>query len=195
MIFPSQESSKHLSNPTRPRVQAVFRNATSANVIAYIIITLAGYFSQPENTPDLVLEREKISKNDYLMTIGLCLFSITLSTKISASYNCFRALILNIMKYDPTNYPNRINFILTIVTLSSTTFVAAMFQNISDYISLISSFYGLIIGVIMPGIIFIKTNNYSIFHIKNLLTLIFILTLCSIGALTIFFTLKRIFEF
>jgi len=191
-IFPVISS---LSNPTRPRVQAVFRNATSANVIAYIIITLAGYFSQPENTPDLVLEREKISKNDYLMTIGLCLFSITLSTKISASYNCFRALILNIMKYDPTNYPNRINFILTIVTLSSTTFVAAMFQNIADYISLISSFYGLIIGVIMPGIIFIKKNNYSIFHIKNLLALIFILTLCSIGALTIFFTLKRIFEF
>ena len=191
-IFPVISS---LSNPSRPRVQAVFRNATSANVIAYIIITLAGYLSQPENTPDLVLEREKISKNDYLMTIGLCLFSITLSTKISASYNCFRALILNIMKYDPTNYPNSINFILTIITLSSTTFVAAMFQNIADYISLISSFYGLIIGVIMPGIIFIKTNNYSIFHIKNLLALIFILTLCSIGALTIFFTLKRIFEF
>ena len=191
-IFPVISS---LSNPTRPRVQKVFRNATSVNVIAYIIITLAGYLSQPENTPDLILEREKISKNDYLMTIGLCLFSITLATKISASYNCFRALILNIMKYDSSNYPNGINIVLTVITLSFTTFVAAMFQNIADYISLNGSFYGLIIGVIMPGIIYIKTNSYSIFHVKNLLALIFILTLCSIGALTIFFTLKKIFEF
>ena len=175
-------------------MQKVFKNATSANVIAYIIITLAGYLSQPENTPDLILEREKISKSDYLMTIGLCLFSITLATKISASYNCFRALILNIMKYDSSNYPNSINFILTVVILSSTTFISAIFQNISDYINLNGSFYGLFIAVIMPGIIYIKTNNYSIFHIKNILAMIFILVLCSIGALTIYFTLKKIFE-
>jgi amino acid permease len=191
-IFPVISS---LTNPTKSRMQKVFKNATSANVIAYIIITLAGYLSQPENTPDLILEREKISKNDYLMTIGLCLFSITLSTKISASYNCLRALILNIMKYDPTNYPNGINFILTVIILSSTTFVAAMFQNIADYISLNGSFYGLFIAVIMPGIIYIKSNSHPIYHIKNILAIIFILTLCSIGALTIYFTLKRIFDF
>ena len=191
-IFPVISS---LNNPTRTRVQKVFRNATLANVIAYIIITLAGYLSQPENTPDLVLEREKIYKNDLLMTVGLGLFSITLSTKISASYNCLRALILNLLKYDPVNYPNSINLLLTIIILPATTLVAAMFQNIADYISLNGSFYGLFIAVIMPGIIYIKSNNHSIFHIKNILAMIFILALCSIGALTIYFTLKKIFEF
>ena len=191
-IFPVISS---LSNPTKNRMEKVFRNATSANIIAYIIITLAGYLSQPENTPDLILERNKISKNDYLMTIGLGLFCFTLATKICASYNCFRAIILNILKYDPNNFPNGINLIITIIILSSTTFVAAMFQNISDYISLNGSFYGLIIAVIMPGIIYIKTNNHSFFHIKNILALIFILVLCSIGTLTIYFTLKKIFDF
>ena len=73
--------------------------------------------------------------------------------------------------------------------------IAAMFQNIADYISLNGSFYGLFIAVIMPGIIYIKSNNHSIFHIKNILAMIFILALCSIGALTIYFTLKKIFEF
>ena len=184
-----------LTNPTKERMQKVFRNATLTNIVAYIIITLAGYLSQPENPPDLVLERDKISDNDYLMTIGLFLFSITLSTKISASYNCFRALILNLLKYDSVNYPNGINILLTVTTLACTTFVAAMFQNISDYISLIASVYGLSIAVIMPGIIYIKSNNNSIFHIKNILVLIFILALSSIGALTIYFTLKKIFQF
>ena len=191
-IFPVISS---LTNPTRQRLQKVFRNATTINIIAYILITLAGYLSQPENPPDLVLEREKISSNDYLMTIGLCLFSITLSTKISASYNCFRALLLNILRYDLKNYPNSINLVLTISTLTITTFVAAMFQNISDYISLIGSFYGLFIAVIMPGIIYIKMSPNPLFSLKNIIVIIFIVVLCSIGTLTIYFTLKKIFNF
>ena len=190
-IFPVIAS---LYNPTKNRMQEVFKQSTLINVISYIIITIAGYLSQPERTPDLILERERISQNDYLMTIGLCLFSITLITKISASYNCFRAIILNIFKYNPINYPNGINFLLTIIILSITTFIAAMFQNISDYINLIGAFYGLFVAVIMPGIIYIKINNYSICHRKNIFAMIFILVLCSIGILTIYFTLKNIFE-
>ena len=191
-IFPVISS---LNNPTRTRLQQVFKIATTTNVIAYILITLAGYLSQPENTPDLILEREKIYKTDLLMTVGLSLFCITLATKISASYNCLRAIFLNLLKYDSVNYPNGINIILTLTSLTASTFVAAMFQNISDYISLNGSFYGLFIAVIMPGIIYIKSNPHPLFHIKNILAMIFILALCSIGALTIYFTLKKIFEF
>jgi amino acid permease len=190
-IFPAISS---LKNPTRIRVQKVFKGAATVNAISYIIITISGYLSQPENTPDLILEREKISKNDYLMTLGLSLFSITLTTKVSATYNCLRALILNLMKFDPNNYPNGINLILTTIILSFTTFVAAMFQNISDYISINGSFYGLFISVIMPGIIYIKSNSYPISHIKNILAILFIIILCSIGAITFYFTLKKIFE-
>ena len=83
---------------------------------------------------------------------------------------------------------------MTIITLTITTFIAATFQNISDYINLNGSFYGLITAVIMPGIIYIKSNDYPIFHIKNLLSIIFIIALSSIGAFTIYFTLKNIFE-
>ena len=191
-IFPAISG---LANPTRERVQKVFKIETFVIITSYIIITLSGYLTQPENTPDLILEREKISKNDYFMTIGLFLFSITLVTKVSTSYTCFRALLLNVMKYDQNNYPNSVNYIMTIITLTITTFIAATFQNISDYISLNGSFYGLIVAVIMPGIIYIKSNDYSIFHIKNLLAIIFILAFSSVGALTIYFTLKRILEF
>ena len=191
-IFPAISG---LANPTRERVQKVFKIETFVIITSYIVITLSGYLTQPENTPDLILEREKISKNDYIMTLGLFLFSITLVTKVSTSYNCLRALLLNAMKYDPNNFPNSVNYIMTIITLAITTFIAATFQNISDYISLNGSFYGIIVAVIMPGIIYIKSNDYSIFHIKNLLAIIFILAFSSVGALTIYFTLKRILEF
>ena len=102
------------------------------------------------------------------MTVGLILFSITLITKIVSTYNVLRSLLLNLFKFDSINFPNSINFILTIITLAITTFVAAMFQNISDCININGAFYGLFIAVIMPGIIYIKTNNYSLYHIKNI---------------------------
>ena len=189
-IFPVINS---LENPTQQRVNKVFKISMFNNVICFIIITVAGYLTQPKNTPDLILEREKIFKKDYIMTIGLGLFCVALITKICAAYNCFRAIILNIFKFDSNNYPNSINFILTISTLSLTAFIAAMFQNISDYININGSFYGLFISVIMPGLIYIKSNNHSICHIKNILTIFLLLVLSFIGATTIFFTSKKLF--
>ena len=127
------------------------------------------------------------------MTLGLILFSLTIMTKIGALFNCLRSLILNAMKYDLDNYPTSVNLILIFAVFSITTFIAATFQNISDYISLISSFYGLFIAVIMPGVIYIKSNNVSFY--KKYFAFVFILMFCLIGTFTIYFTLKKIFDF
>ena len=189
-IFPVMSS---LSNPTEERVNSVFKRATIINAISYVIITLAGYLSQPSHTPDLILEREKISDSDYLMTLGLILFSLTIMTKIGALFNCLRSLILNALKYDLDNYPTSVNIVLILIVFSFTTFIAATFQNISDYISLISSFYGLFIAVVMPGVIYIKSNNISFY--RKYFAFVFILIFCMIGTFTIYFTLKKIFDF
>lgn len=182
-----------LVNPTQERVNTVFKRATIINVVSYIIITLAGYFTQPQHTPDLILEREKLDNTDYLMTLGLILFSITIMTKIGALFNCLRSLLLNFLKYDVDNYPNNVNYLLIFIVFSITTFIAAMFQNISDYISLISSFYGLFIAVVMPGLIYIKSSDAP--QLNKSLALCLIIALCSIGAITIYFTLKKMFNF
>jgi len=182
-----------LTNPTEERVNSVFKRASIVNAVSYVIITLAGYLSQPSHTPDLILEREKISDSDYLMTLGLILFSLTIMTKIGALFNCLRSLILNAMKYDLDNYPTSVNLILIFIVFSFTTFVAATFQNISDYISLISSFYGLFIAVVMPGIIYIKSNDKPGY--KKFFAFIFIIIFCLIGSFTVYFTLKKIFQF
>ena len=186
-IFPVLSN---LNEPTKKRVNSVFRKSTYINSIFYIIITLFGYLSQPEKTPDLILERQKISNSDYLMTFGLILYCITIITKISSLFNCLKSLLLNIMKYNIDNYPTNINILLIFIIFSISTFVAVVFQNISDYISLISSFYGLLIANIIPGIIYIRTNENS--QKIKCFVLIILIVFCSIGALTIYFTLKKL---
>ena len=58
-VFPVLNS---LHNPTRKRVQKVFRRATLLDIVCYLIIGFSGYLTQPQNTPDLILERDKIPK-------------------------------------------------------------------------------------------------------------------------------------
>ena len=190
-VFPVLNS---LHNPTRKRVQKVFRRATLLDIVCYLIIGFSGYLSQPQNTPDLILERDKIFKNDFLMTIGQILFIFTLVAKICANYNGLRTTLLILFNYDPIEYPNNVNFIITVTSLGITTFIAAIFQKISDYISLIGSFCSVFVAVVMPGMIYIKDNDSSITSLKNILAILFVIVLSLFGLLTSFCTIRGIIE-
>ena len=183
-----------LYNPTRKRVQQVFWRATILDIVCYFIIGYSGYLTQPQNTPDLILERNKIFKNDILMTIGQMFFIFTLITKISANYNGLRTTLLIMLDYDPIEYPNKVNYIMTSISLAITTFIASTFQKISDYISLIGSFCSVFIAVVMPGMIYIKENDKSITHIKNILALLFVIVIAFFGLYTSYCTIRGIIE-
>ena len=183
-----------LHNPTRKRVQQVFWRATMLDIVCYFIIGYSGYLTQPQNTPDLILERNKIFKNDIIMTIGQMFFIFTLITKVSANYNGLRTTLLILFNYDPIEYPNKVNYIMTIISLGVTTFIASTFQKISDYISLIGSFCSVFIAVVMPGMIYIKDNDKSITHIKNILALLFVIVISFFGLYTSFCTIRGIME-
>ena len=185
-VFPVLNS---LHNPTRKRVQKVFRRATLLDIVCYLIIGFSGYLTQPQNTPDLILERDKIFNNDFLM-----LFIFTLIAKICANYNGLRTTLLIMIGYDPIEYPNNVNLIMTIISLGITTFIAAIFQKISDYISLIGSFCSVFVAIVMPGMIYIKDNDKKITSIKNILALLFILILSIFGLFTCFCTIRGIVE-
>ena len=189
-LFPILSS---MNRPIKIRVQKVLKNAVLIDVISCIIISLSGYLSQPFHTPEIIIEREDIYKHDILMIIGDILFICTLITKIGANYNGFRITILNLLNYDSINYPNFINLIITFFTLFSTTLIASLFKNnISDYLGLIGTFCSIITVIIMPGMIYIKGNTYSIYHKKNILTIIFMLIFSFIGLCTIFCTINKI---
>ena len=190
-VFPVLNS---LHNPTRKRVQKVFRRATLLDIVCYLIIGFSGYLSQPEHTPDLIVERDKIFSNDFLMTIGQVLFIFTLVAKICANYNGLRTTLLILFNYDPIEYPNNINLLITVISLGTTTFIAAIFQKISDYISLIGSFCSVFVAVVMPGMIYIKDNDQKITSLKNILAILFVIILSLFGLLTSFCTIRGIIE-
>ena len=183
----------NLQKPSKIRVQKVFKNAILIDVISCMIIALSGYLSQPFNTPDLIIERHTIYKHDILMITGLILFVFTLITKVGANYNGFRITILNLFKYDSANYPNHFNIIFTFFTLTITTFISAYVKkNISHYLNMVGTFCSIIVVILIPGLIYIKGNDYPIYHYKNILTIIFILGIVSIGIISLYCVLQKL---
>ena len=181
-----------LHNPIERRQKKVIRRAIYIDIISYLIIGASGYLTQPINTPDLIIEREKLFNTDWIMTIGQILFILTLLAKISANYNALRSCILVLLGYDTHNFSKITNIVITVVTLLITTFIASIFQSISDYISLIGSFCTVIVSFFIPGLVYIKGNDYSIKHYKNILTIIFISIILILGLTSGFFTIKGI---
>ena len=187
--FPVLET---LHNPTERRSKKVLKRAISIDIICYLIIGAAGYLTQPIDTPDLIIERNKILDNDWLMTIGEICFIFTLLAKISANYNALRSCILVLLNYNTADFSNYVNFMITIIVLLGTTFIAVIFQSISDYISLIGSFCTVLISFYIPGIVYIKGNDYSVTHWKNIITIVFITIILILGLSSGFFTINGI---
>ena len=189
--FPVFES---LYNPTKKRIDKLLNRAISIDIICYLIIGAAGYLSQPLKTPDLIIERDKIFSSDWLMTLGNFFFMFTLIAKICVNYNAQRSSILILLQYKTNDFPNSINYIITSSVLAITTIVAISFQSISDYISLIGSFCTVVICFCVPGMIYIKGNDYPLTYYKNILTIIFISLILIIGITSGIFTIKGIIE-
>ena len=181
-----------LANPTKKRVDKVFFRAILLDAVCYTIIGISGYLTQPLKTPDLIIERTSIFESDWVMTVGRISFVLTLFTKIPANYNAMRLSILSLLKIDTKNYSNVSNAIITVSILGVSTFVAVMYQSITDYISLLGSFCSVIISFMIPGIIYVKGNEYQRYHIKNIITIIFVGVLSGIGFLSGAFTIMSI---
>ena len=189
-VFPVLET---FHNPTEVRVKKLFKYSILTDIICYCVIGISGYLTQPENTPDLIIQRYKINKRDYLMTFGQMCFVLTLVAKICANYNALRECMYNLVHIKNKKKPEYLNKILTFEVLMLTTLATVIFQSISDYIVLIGSFCSIIISCLIPGIIYIKDNKYPIFHVKNLLVMIVIFMLSLTGFTSGCYTIKKIF--
>ena len=183
-----------LKNPTHIRIKLLFKKSIALDIICYLIIGISGYLTQPENTPDIIIERKKIFNNDFLMIIGQICFIFTLIAKICANYNALRICIINLFNKDKSKnqISNKINFILTTCCLMITTLISIIFQSISSYISLIGGFCSVIISILIPGFIYIKGIHESKINNKTIFAGIVIIILTLMGFTNGILTIKNV---
>ena len=59
--------------------------------------------------------------------------------------------------------------------------ISIIHYKIITYITILGGFFSVIIAFLMPGLLYIKNNNYPITYWKNICTLILILILTIVG--------------
>ena len=190
-VFPVLNS---LKNPTPKRINLLFKRSIILDISCYLIIGISGYLTQPIDTPDLIIERKKIFKNDFLMIIGQICFIFTLIAKICANYNALRSCLINLLGLNKSQnqISNTTNFLMTEGCLIISTLIAVIFQSISSYISLIGGFCSVIISVLIPGLIYIKGLNQSEINKKNIISGIIVVILTLMGFTNGIITLKKV---
>lgn len=75
------------------------------------------------------------------------------------------------------------NYLVTIPITIITAFIGAVYSDISEFMSLLGGFCGVIISFFFPCFLYIKCNEYPISHWKNVVTIIFSSILCTIGVI------------
>ena len=190
---------KTLRNNTTRRIKKVFRRSILLDIIVYTSIAAASVITEPFNSPELILYRENLPNFDpdyfiMLAKVGI-IFNLFFSTP--ANYSGLRISLFELI-WGNSNITNTKNFVVTLVVFSIVVIVGALYDEILQYIELLGGFCSVIYCFFIPGLIYIKSNQYGKCSFKNIYTFFILLILLIIGyssgILTILFHMVKIYE-
>ena len=173
---------KSLKNPTPKKVNIVFIVSLLLDFIIYLLVSVCGFLTAPIKQPSLIIYRENnnVINNDIFMTVAKLSICVCLSMAIPPNYNSFRISFMTLF-FGTNEINDKTNYILTISVICFSTFIGAVYNDILKFISLLGGFIAVVISFLMPGLIYIKNNQYDLFNWKNICSMLFICSLCTIG--------------
>jgi hypothetical protein len=72
--------------------------------------------------------------------------------------------------------------------------MGALYDKITDYISILGGFISVVLVFLMPGILYIKTNGKPMRSFENIFIACLVTFLCSIGFIAGVMTIMKIFD-
>lgn len=173
-------------------MQKVVRRTVLFDIVLFLVISVIGYLTWPVNTPDLIIEREKIRKGaDVPMSIGRIALVLTVMMKLPNNYTSLRITIFN-MVWGSTEITNKKNVIVTLIVLIVCCTVSVLYSQISGYIKLIGGICSSVVGFIIPALLYTKTNEYGRFDKRNVGIMTVFMILTAIGFISAGRTLYNI---
>ena len=171
---------KTLKNNSEERINTVFFRSLCLDIIIYIFVAVCGFMTAPTKPKDLIIFRESVFENDFFMTIAKIALAIDLFLSLPANYASYRCSFF-VLAFGTDKIDNFRNVLLTIPTLLLSTLIGALYKNILSYISFFGGFGSSIMCYLIPGILMIKTSGEELTSKNNILTIIAITCLTSIG--------------
>ena len=188
---------KTLNNNTTRRIKKVFKRSILLDICVYFSIAAASFITSPEDPPELILYRPNLSgfSPDYFILVAKIGIIFNLFFSTPANYAGFRLSFFELI-WGNTNITNMKNIFVTAGVLLVVVLIGALYDKILEYIELFGGFCSVIYCILIPGLIYVKSENIpKSKFIKNIT--IFGVTVLTIigytsGILTILFNMVKI---
>ncbi|CAG9335566.1 unnamed protein product [Blepharisma stoltei] len=172
-----------LFNRTEPRMKKVTRNSIYIMSSLFCILALFGYLSCLNDTPNLIIMRKAPDSigNDWAMVIARFLISFTLTIAIPINLlPCRTSIEKLIFKVDGTS-SLIMHLSITLTTIMGCMLIAMFYPNITVVFNFLGGFCAGVMGLIIPGLMYIKLSEQPLTTPRNLIVLIASWTLAIIG--------------
>ena len=168
-------------NPNNETVMnKVFRRSIILDLVIYFLIYISSFLTTPLESEDLIIFRESIFNNDLFMNIAKISIFLELFFLIPSNYNSFRCSLFHII-FGNENIKTVPNIILTISTLVISAVIGVVYNEISNYISLLGGFCCTTYCFFVPGWLMIKVEWNEMSKLKKIFSIILVSLLTLLG--------------
>lgn len=182
-----------LVNPNERRIKKVVSRSVFIDVIFYVSIALAGYFSTYNLTPKIVLDRSlpgDTSPDPFLMIAQLAIVMV-LFVAVPVNYNPFRNQVFYVF-FNRDHFSQKENLVCTGIFIAVTCFLAIVFPNVSAVLGILGGLNATSIQFLVPMICSIKVSGQPATSASNITKMLFFGILCLVGYTNVGTTIYRI---
>ena len=150
----------------------VFNRSLGLEFLIYALIAFCGYLSQTVSTPKLIIDRKTVFSTDIVMTIGKMGFFLTITIAYIVNYICCKISLINITCDHPDQFTNKMNIIITLITITLTTSIGCLYSNVVDYLSFLGGFLAVVLAYLIPTMLHVKVTHWPKTSLKVVIPII-----------------------
>jgi solute carrier family 36 (proton-coupled amino acid transporter) len=159
-----------LFNPTMERMKKVTRRSLWIMTILFFSLAMFGYLSCLNDTPDLIIlrDRPKDISNDAAMVVCRVLVTFTMSIAIPINLNPCRVSIQKLVFKTEGKASNVMHYGITLGIILTSLILAIFLPDIKIVFNFLGGFCGGVMALIIPGLMYIKHKDLPITSMKSL---------------------------
>jgi amino acid permease len=158
-----------LKRPTFTRCKKALNRSFSLEIVLYVGVAFAGYFSTFDKTPDIFFKRPDLEefKPDYLIKISKLTLFICIHCSMALSNNIMRQST-KFLWFQKKEYPFWLDMVIVFLLYSVCNTLVFFVDNVSQILGIVGGFCTVVICFANPILIHINLSELPKTHYKNI---------------------------
>lgn len=180
-----------LASPTEDRMKKICNRTISVDILIYALVAVVAYVSFRNDTTPLITNRPSLpGMDDFYMGISRVLLCLSVMFSVAIRVHPCRQQIVLFFGLE-NHHNNCLHFLLTFMLVGISAVVAMIFPNVYDSFTILGGYGTTIIGIIIPGLVYLKSVPSPKPVIKIIVTCVLMIIGTVMGFTAATFTLLK----